>query len=250
MTRQGLGGYKMELEGFETNCSCLSKNMECGDTCGCAASGACLNRAVTDRRALRPGVDVQEINSWGMDCYTRRNIQDAVLESEAFGPYIKPDYAALKAKGGANPLAMGETIHYDTTGSTQNSNARNAAQQTVIHLTNEWIERTLVPAINRQGNKGWDILRALDDVKSQAIATDNASWMRAVKFLDARVRKVGQDFFRIHPKGIGMVCLREDGLPPMTFVEEYLGEVHTPWRWFEMQDAIKKGTNDEAARLL
>ena len=47
--------------------------------------------------------------------------------------------------------------------------------------------------------------------------------------------KVGANYFRIHPKGVGLVCTREGGLPALTFVEEYLGEVHTPWRWFEMQ---------------
>lgn len=47
--------------------------------------------------------------------------------------------------------------------------------------------------------------------------------------------QVGTNYFRIHPKGVGLVCNRPEGLPPLTFVEEYLGEVHTPWRWFEMQ---------------
>ena len=47
--------------------------------------------------------------------------------------------------------------------------------------------------------------------------------------------QVGHDFFRIHPKGVGLICLRPEGLPPLTFVEEYLGEMHAPWRWFEIQ---------------
>ena len=50
-----------------------------------------------------------------------------------------------------------------------------------------------------------------------------------------RGRQVGPDYFRIHPKGVGMVVARAQGLPPLTFVEEYLGEVHAPWRWFEIQ---------------
>ncbi len=47
--------------------------------------------------------------------------------------------------------------------------------------------------------------------------------------------QVGPDYFRIHPKGVGMVVARPAGLPALTFVEEYLGEVHAPWRWFEIQ---------------
>lgn len=61
---------------FETQCDCLARNMECGPDCGCADSGACLNRAVTERRTLQLGADVHEIDSWGFDCYTRRNIHD------------------------------------------------------------------------------------------------------------------------------------------------------------------------------
>ena len=47
--------------------------------------------------------------------------------------------------------------------------------------------------------------------------------------------QVGYIWFRLHPKGVGLVCERAGGLPPLTFVEEYLGEIHTPWRWFEIQ---------------
>ena len=47
--------------------------------------------------------------------------------------------------------------------------------------------------------------------------------------------QVGSNYFRVHPKGVGILCQRPEGLPQLTFVEEYFGEVHTPWRWFEMQ---------------
>ena len=56
---------------------------------------------------------------------------------------------------------------------------------------------------------------------------------------------MGHNYFRLHPKGVGLLCARGEGLPPLTFVEEYLGEVHAPWRWFEIQDAIKKSSKDE-----
>ena len=57
--------------------------------------------------------------------------------------------------------------------------------------------------------------------------------------------QVGYNYFRLHPKGVGLVCTRKGGVPPLTFVEEYLGEIHAPWRWFEIQDAVKKITGDE-----
>ena len=51
--------------------------------------------------------------------------------------------------------------------------------------------------------------------------------------------------FRMHPKGIGIVCVRPEGLPPGTYIQDYLGELYSPWRWFERQDAIKKREPDK-----
>jgi len=48
-------------------------------------------------------------------------------------------------------------------------------------------------------------------------------------------RQVGRDYFRIHPKGIGMMCVRSSGLPPLSFVSEYLGEMYSPARWCDTQ---------------
>jgi hypothetical protein len=39
-------------------------------------AGHCLNRAVTHRNTLQLGMDIDEVDSWGMDCYVRRNIMD------------------------------------------------------------------------------------------------------------------------------------------------------------------------------
>jgi hypothetical protein len=46
-------------------------------------------------------------------------------------------------------------------------------------------------------------------------------------FLRERVRKVGYPYFRMHPKGRGIIVQREGGIPPFTFVEEYFGELHS-----------------------
>ncbi|KAK9830947.1 hypothetical protein WJX81_000882 [Elliptochloris bilobata] len=251
-----LGTYRLEREAFQTECTCLARNLECGERCGCAAGGRCLNRAVSGRRALALGADVVEINSWGFDCYTRRNIHDAVLESQAFGAY-RPDYAAaLKAKDNQDPLKRGETLHHEPAGTAARpkdlglsrgaaSPRRCAAAVDVQARVVDWVERALMPAISAQGRDGWDVTRALAAVKAQAKADGRTESYRAAAAVAARVAEVGPDYFRIHPKGVGMVVARPDGLPPLTFVEEYLGEVHAPWRWFEIQDAIKKGSKDE-----
>ena len=46
--------------------------------------------------------------------------------------------------------------------------------------------------------------------------------------------------YRLHPKGVGVVCIRKEGLQPGMFVNHYLGEMYSPWRWYERCDAMKK----------
>lgn len=45
---------------------------------------------VVARQALIQGVDVVEVDTWGMDCYTRRNVFDAVLEADVF-KHLRPE---------------------------------------------------------------------------------------------------------------------------------------------------------------
>ena len=53
------------------------------------------------------------------------------------------------------------------------------------------------------------------------------------------IKNSGYLQIKIHPKGHGVVCNRQDGLPAGEFVNYYLGELYPPWRWFEKQDAVK-----------
>jgi hypothetical protein len=41
----------------------------------------------------------------------------------------------------------------------------------------------------------------------------------------------GYPWFRLHPKGRGVVVARQAGVPAFTFVEEYFGELHTGEAW-------------------
>ncbi|CAL8467814.1 g7352 [Coccomyxa elongata] len=259
-----LGTYVLEAERFQTGCDCLARNLECGPDCGCAGTAKCLNRAVTERRTLVLGRDVLEINSWGFDCYTRRNIHDAVLESGAFGEHQPVTLQeALRQPDNINPLDKGEVVHHNTAPQPLKTAASEEAQKSSGGADNStlgrssatvpdlqakvtaWVERELMPAINRQGDSGWDIMVALEEVKERAQAEGDTQSIEAAKAVEKRVQKVGSNYFRIHPKGVGLMCNRAEGLPPLTFVEEYLGEVHTPWRWFEMQDIIRKTMGDE-----
>lgn len=68
----------LEKERFLTDCQCLSQNTECGNECGCFGKN-CLNSAIQQKAILKLGEDIVEQDSWGMDCYTRRNVLDGKL---------------------------------------------------------------------------------------------------------------------------------------------------------------------------
>jgi hypothetical protein len=37
----------------------------------------------------------------------------------------------------------------------------------------------------------------------------------------------GYNYFRLHPKGRGVIAVRPGGIPPFTFVDEYIGQLHS-----------------------
>lgn len=69
---------------------------------------------------------------------------------------------------------------------------------------------------------------------------ERAKRHQSKKIIVTYVPREHRHFFRAHPKGVGVVCLRKGGLPAGTFIETYCGAIYTPWRWFEKQDAVKK----------
>lgn len=209
------------------------------------------------RQVLQLEQDVQEIDSWGLDCYTRKNIQDAVLESQAFGEYDARRDSQARPSGdksdtpgqiggsqldAATPAghAMQQATHSEIAAPLPAGDG-----QDLKAVVTEWMDKTFLPAINAQGSQGWDVLRACNAVKKVAEAEGFEAGVKAAAAIHKRASRVGHDFFRIHPKGVGLICLRPEGLEPLTLVEEYLGEMHAPWRWFEIQDAIKKTSKDE-----
>ena len=196
-TRKQLGVFRLAAGCFAGECACLNSSHECGPACGCAADGPCMNTNVTARRTLQLGVHVQEQDVWGLDCYARRNVHDAVRDA-----HLLDD-----------------------------------APEALIA---SWTERALLPAMNAAGARGWDIKSALRDLHARARAVGDRWSASAAAAIAARVSLVGRVYFRAHPKGCGIVVTAPGGLPAQTMVEEYFGEVHPPWRWFEKQDALKK----------
>jgi len=50
--------------------------------------------------------------------------------------------------------------------------------------------------------------------------------------------------FRLHSKGKGLICVNPKGITKNKLINKYAGEVYSPARWYEKQDAIKKYMKD------
>eukprot|EP00210_Caulerpa_lentillifera_P005634 g5387.t1 len=178
------------------------------------------------------GRDVEEQCVWGIDCFTRRLIFDCLELC---------------------PELMNEaTCEID---SEEDERRR---------IRDEFIEKRILPAVNALRENGWDLFRAMDCIIRRTTTADSSvikatakrfkQLMQCIELqtsspqpMNDRVKSElvkATDNFRAHPKGQGVICIKKGGLPPGTFVEEYLGELYTPWRWFERQDVIKKRNPD------
>jgi hypothetical protein len=78
------------------------------------------------------------------------------------------------------------------------------------------------------------------DHPTSLVTEDEEFVLEEQRYLPPNRRAAKRRHFRLHPKGVGVVCVREGGIPAGTYVQDYLGELYTPWRWYERQDAIKK----------
>ena len=85
-----------------------------------------------------------------------------------------------------------------------------------------------------QTASGGDHPTSLEDTEDEEFVLEEQ------RYLPPNRRAAKRRHFRLHPKGVGVVCVREGGIPAGTYVQDYLGELYTPWRWYERQDAIKK----------
>ena len=93
-----------------------------------------------------------------------------------------------------------------------------------------WIDKVFIPTANRQGADGWDMRHVAAVIKQEASQRGDETSVIIASFLRERVKKVGYPYFRLHPKGRGIIVQRDGGIPPFTFIEEYFGELHSG-RW-------------------
>ena len=163
---ESIGQYSDVTLRFASDCPCLAASIECDQRCGCTPE-ACANRPVASGRMLTVGREVEEKDVWGIDCYTRRNVHDAIMEAES--PLL-----ANVPEGGRRSIAE------------------------------NFVERMLLPTLNTLGEHGADMMRALQQIESGASGVAGCApspiYSTAAGAVAARMRQTGQNYFRVHPK--------------------------------------------------
>uniref|UniRef100_A0A061R538 Putative histone-lysine n-methyltransferase atxr3-like isoform x1 n=1 Tax=Tetraselmis sp. GSL018 TaxID=582737 RepID=A0A061R538_9CHLO len=245
--------------GSAHSCACLARNTECDELCGC---GDCGNRGICRGRSLAEGVDVRVVPCWGMDPYTARNVRDAVAEDtqcasmfqacQRAGEAGEPEGGAAadahrpspvphprSALGGGRTLLSAVPAAAAPLGSTTRASSLRA-------WAARWVERKLLPAANSLGSSGWDIFAALSRLTDgpSAAGEDSSGAAAMERAAAAAVRRraeaVDRDlYFRLHPKGNGLVASRVGGIPEGVLVSEFLGEIRSPAQWSEAQEAAR-----------
>jgi hypothetical protein len=223
--------------------------------------GNCERNAVSqvDASALESGSnvdldkDVEEVDCWGFDCYTRRNVEDAIFDCGAFDD----------ASGGVGDESNNGISENRKSPNMENGNgvetsaqqaeerprkllARERASKAVSDAVAKFIDRALLPAVNEPKENGWDLRRSLRALKEKnSVPSGNIKIRQSCQSIMDRADQVGLNYFRLHPKGRGLVCKNPCGIPASAFVSRYLGEVYSPYRWFELQDGLKKFAPNE-----
>jgi tetrahydromethanopterin S-methyltransferase subunit F len=164
----------------------------------------CNEARLLDEVPLNLGSKLREAAVWGIDSSTRRMIEMAIEDAfEAHGMGIMSD----------------------------------AADSSVYASITAFIEKRLLPAINAQKPEQAHLLSSA----LKSIVADSSSPFNYVYYAEAVLRGIdryGLDYFRVHPKGTGVICDCLEGIPAHVFVTEYLGELYPPYRWCEKLDVI------------
>ena len=98
-------------------------------------------------------------------------------------------------------------------------------------------------AFQTQGRDASDIKKSLSYIKDNIKNTFNILDINIAEFLKRVIDRIPDSIepFKVHSKGLGIICTRKTGFYPNEFIQEYFGEIYPPWRWYEKQDIIKQG---------
>mmetsp|Transcript_5214 Transcript_5214/g.10393 ORF Transcript_5214/g.10393 Transcript_5214/m.10393 type:complete len:1956 (+) Transcript_5214:214-6081(+) len=164
---------------------------------------------IETNKTAKENWEVEEQAVWGIDCYTRGNIVESLPPNFTkeqiatfIDDYVLPTINSLPHSTAHSLLSTMNLLLYPSP---------------TIHISTA--HKTSFYHVKLGG-------------KQPEFVARGAQWVK-----DA-IELVGQDSFRVHPKGHGAVCLSPEGLERNRLVTFYRGEVYPSWRWSEKQDAI------------
>jgi len=151
---------------------------------------------------------------WGIDCYTRQNIMHCLQTNEEYNEHIENFIEKwLLPALNACPTEQAHNITYA---------ARMLEGEPIASFAETCHISDLGQMFGEKLSRG-------------------PSWLKgAARQLRLAVHALGEDAFRVHPKGHGAVVLATEGIKANTMVTQYRGEVYPPWRWGEKMDAIEE----------
>ena len=170
---------------------------------------------VLDAEPVNLGSRLKEVPVWGIDCYTRRMVELAILDHDAI-LHDAPN---------------------DSTGA-EGSSSFDIPKGKEAEIR-KFIEKRLLPAINSQSlERAHNMWYALDSIAQDSVSSGREK--EIARAIMISIDKLGIDQFKIHPKGTGVVCTDPGGLKPHVVVSLYLGELYPPYRWCEKLDVVEQ----------
>ena len=111
----------------------------------------------------------------------------------------------------------------------------------------DFIEKTLILVINKLGNKGNKLTNACYYIINNSSLYSNIDYCLAKHLLNLfQSSKICDQLFNnAYCKGIGIFCKKKEGIKQNELIAPYLGEIYSPYLWYEKQDLIKAKKMDK-----
>ena len=111
----------------------------------------------------------------------------------------------------------------------------------------DFIEKTLILTINKLGDKGNKIINACYYIINNSSLYSSRDYYLAKHLINLFESSniCEKAFNNTYCKGIGIFCIKKDGIKQNELIAPYLGEIFSPYLWYEKQDLIKSKKLDK-----
>ena len=110
----------------------------------------------------------------------------------------------------------------------------------------DFIEKTLILVINKIPTKENKIYNACEYIVKNSSSYSNIDYNLARHLLNLlESTKLTEQLFNVYCKGIGIFCKKKEGIKQNELIAPYLGEIYSPYLWYEKQDLIKAKKMDK-----